>query len=285
MSYSRRRNSITSTKRGTYTLTPTTQGPLYPPSEVVDRDGNFVVVGKLNRPGELGPKARWGAALVRPSPPPAFGSFAPYEIIKTLDDTQDLRDIELFTLPVPLPSNNYPMIFAPEQCPDSHSAQRPSYPLNATPIPDERAEDGRHRLGSIDLGRWLEARGELVVSLSADRTEATFNLTLSGLIPNTVYTVMSLREHDLDPNIMTRPGPLGVPSIFMPNNEGNARYSATLPNAFPAQGNRIINVIVLWMSYHRNYGGAIGHFGLGADVHAQLKLRDRSFDEFTTCDH
>jgi hypothetical protein len=44
----------------------------------------------------------------------------------------------------------------------------------------------------------------------------------------------------------------------------------------------VINVVVLWMSYQRSYGGAIGHFGLGGDIHAQLKLRGPSFGEFTT---
>ncbi|MFD7835690.1 hypothetical protein ACFV5L_10945, partial [Streptomyces sp. NPDC059761] len=38
----------------TYELALTTQGPLYPPSEVMDGEGNFVVVGMVNRPTATG---------------------------------------------------------------------------------------------------------------------------------------------------------------------------------------------------------------------------------------
>jgi len=59
-----------------------------------------------------------------------------------------------------------------------------------------------------------------------------------------------------------------------------------MPDPFPdssrENANRIINVVVLWMSYQSNYGGAIGWFGLGGDIHAQLKLPIASFSEFTT---
>ena len=36
------------------------------------------------------------------------------------------------------------------------------------------------------------------------------------------------------------------------------------------------------MSSRQSYGGAIGLYGLGGDIHAHLKLKVRSFDEFTT---
>lgn len=268
---------------GRYTLEPTTQGPLYPPSEVVDADGNFIVVGRINRPGKTGANAEWGIALVGPTEAPEFGVHEPYDIVSemALPLTEREGQTELFTLPLPLPANNYPMVFAPEQRPDADRVYRPSFPLNAAPIPDLRPEDGPRRRPPITLKQWLKARGILTVELHS-KSAVSFSFDFTGMIPDSLYTVMSLRERDLDPMGPSRPGPLGVPNVFMTDTEGKARYSAKLPNPFPRQGNRIINVVVLWMSYQQSYGGAIGHFGLGGDVHAQLKLKERSFDEFTT---
>jgi hypothetical protein len=178
------------------------------------------------------------------------------------------------------------MLFAPEQRPDAHDVRRPSYPLHGAPIPDLREEDGPKVREPITLGQWVKARGQLEVHVPAHGRGADFSFAFTGLIPDSLYTVMSLREHDLDPAGPTRPGPLGVPNAFISDSNGMAHYRASLPNPFPAPGtpgaNRVINVVVLWMSYQQNYGGAIGHFGLGGDIHAQLKMRGPSFGEFTT---
>ncbi|MFF3601655.1 hypothetical protein [Kitasatospora indigofera] len=274
----------------TYDLSVTTQGPLYPPSEIVDENGDFVVIGRINRPGpDGGTLAHWGSAVVSAgSPVPPFGRHLPYTIVRELDQALAPEDAAtaLYTLPLPLPCNNYNMLFAPEQRPDAHAVERPSFPLHQAPIPDARFEDGLKVREPIRLGQWVKARGQLEVSLSADRRSAHFSFAFTGLIPDSLYTVMSLREHDLDPDGPTRPGPLGIPNAFMSDQMGMAHYRATLPNPFPEAGtpgaNRVINVIVLWMSYQQNYGGAIGHFGLGGDIHAQLKLQGPSFAEFTT---
>lgn len=274
----------------TLQLSVTTQGPLYPPSEVMNRDGDFVVVGRVNRDAGGGRvEAPWGAAIVRSSSPlPAFGEHRPYDVVRELGDplTTADSDMELHTLPVPLPCNNYPMVFAPQQCPDAGELRRPSYAFHQVPIPDLRAEDGPAITEPITLGRWLQATGHLDVVVAADRRHATFRFGFSGLIPRSLYTVMSLRERDLDPAGPTRPGPLGVPNVFVADEDGRAIYSATLPNPFPGGNepirNRMINVILLWMSYQRSYGGAIGWCGLGGDVHAQLKLKDAAFLDLET---
>lgn len=278
--------TATATSRS-YDLSVTTQGPAYPPSEVMDKDGNFVVIGRLNT--QSGP--RWGSAVVSAdSPVPPLGEDLPYTIVRELPEELDERDgrMELYTLPLPLPCNNYPMLFAPEQRPDAHEVRRPSYPLHQAPIPDMREADGPRLREAITLEQWVRARGQLQVSVAPDRRSAHFSFSFTGLIPDSVYTVMSLREHDLDPAGPTRPGPLGVPNAFYSDRHGMGHYEATLPNPFPAPGtpgaNRVINVVVLWMSYQQNYGGAIGHFGLGGDIHAQLKLRGPHFAEFTTHD-
>lgn len=263
----------------TYELSPTTQGPLYPPSEALDQHGNFVVVGKVNRHGALGPDAPWGAAIVPQHDAPPFGQHRPYPVSEELDLTNSARldEIVLHTLPLPLPTNNYDMVFAPEQKPGAHLVQQPSYPLNGVPYPDERAEDGPRRLPPITLRRWLEASGELTVSWTPGRSEVEFAFAFSGLLPESIYTVMTLREWDLRPENPSRPGPLGIPNLFVTRSDGTGEYRATLPNPFPREGNRVINVVLLWMSEQRNYAGTIGFHGLGGDVHAQLKIRENTF--------
>ncbi|MFE0251239.1 hypothetical protein [Streptomyces sp. NPDC059010] len=274
----------------THELSLTTQGPLYPPSEVMDADGDFVVVGMINRTTREGAtEPEWGAAVVSPdSPLPEFGTLAPYTVLRELDTDPDGadRDLVLHTLPLPLPCNNYPMVFAPEQSPDAHRVERPSHAFHEVPIPDLRPEDGPKVTEPVTLGAWLRASGTLEVGVTPDGHRGTFDFAFSRLVPNSVYTVMSLRARDLDPAGPTRPGPLGVPNVFTTDAEGNGRYHATMPDPFPdperSGANRIINVVVLWMSYRRSYGGAIGEFGLGGDIHAHLKLRGASFQNLRT---
>jgi hypothetical protein len=290
-----------------YPLVLTTQGPTYPPSEVMNAEGDFVVIGRINRGagdgclhmhsprdahayGAHGTESAWGAAIVSASSPlPRFGANAPYDIVRGLDlanlSAAD-RAMVLYTLPIPLPCNNYEMEFAPEQSAWLDRRPRPSYPLHAVPLPDLRVEDGRKVDAPIALGAWIEARGELTVTVPDDRRSATFSFEFEKLIPDTLYTVMSLRERDFDPRGPTRPGPLGIPNVLISDERGNARYRARLPNPFPSTDksprNRITNTILLWMSYQCSHGGAMGVFGLGGDVHAQLKLSAPSFFEFTT---
>ncbi|GAD83563.1 hypothetical protein FEK33_04245 [Nocardia asteroides NBRC 15531] len=273
-----------------YDLTPTTQGPLYPPSEIVDADGNFLVVGFLNETGPDGTVTRrWGRAVVAADTPlPPFGENLPYTVIRELPEELSDEDanIVLHTLPLPLPAHNYPMVFAPDQLPNAAEVVRPSYAFHEVPIPDLRPEDGRKLTAPVTLGQWLQARGTVEVSVTDDERHGEFHFEFSGLIPDSLYTVMSLRSGDLNPTSPTRPGPLGVPNVFITAPDGTATYRATLPNPFPdptlPDANRIISVVVLWQSYQQNYGGAIGHFGLGADIHAQLKLPTPTFDDLHT---
>lgn len=269
-----------------YALSVTTQGPAYPPSEVMDENGDFVVLGYINAPGG---QRDWGAAIVDVnSEIPEFGRQSPYTVKRDLNleaiaDGRE-QDFVLYTLPLPLPCNNYPMEFAPEQRRAVNEITRERQPLHLAPIPDERPEDGRRVRLPVTIRQWLKARGELEVSVSPGAGEAVFDFVFEGLIPDSLYTVMALREHDLDPAGPTRPGPLGIPNVFLADDEGRARYRAVMPNAFPRApgGNRIINIVVLWMSTQMSYGGAIGYHGLGGDVHAQLKLKVPSFSEFST---
>ncbi|MFD6530641.1 hypothetical protein [Streptomyces sp. NPDC060184] len=278
-----------------YELSLTTQGPTYPPSEVMDPNGDFVVIGRVNRAAADGTtSSAWGAAIVSAdSPLPPHGDNAPHRIVRELPEdpnalTQADRDMVLHTLPLPLPCNNYPMLFAPDQLPDAHRVVRPSYAFHEVPIPDLRPEDGRRVAEPVTLGQWVRATGSLDVTVVEGGHAAEFAFEFAGLVPDSMYTVMSLREGDLspEPHGPFRPGPLGIPNAFFADGAGKGRYRAVLPNPFPAPGapgpRRIVNVVLLWMSYQQNYGGAIGHFGLGGDIHAQLKLREYSFHEFVT---
>ncbi|RBM14134.1 hypothetical protein [Streptomyces sp. PT12] len=280
----------TPSRRETHRLSLTTQGPLYPPSEVMDGNGDFLVVGMIPRATPDGRTVpEWGAAVVSPdSPVPAFGRLAPYTVVRELDTDPEGadRDIALYTLPLPLPCNNYPMVFAPDQLPDADQVKRPSHAFHEVPIPDLRPEDGPKVVEPVTFGQWMRGSGTLDVGVTEDGHSGTFDFVFSRLVPHSVYTVMSLRAHDLDPAGPTRPGPLGVPNVFVTDAEGSGSYHATMPNPFPDPelpgANRIINVVVLWMSYQRSYGGAIGEFGLGGDIHAHLKLRGPAFQELRT---
>ncbi|MFJ8650538.1 hypothetical protein ACIRNI_31075 [Streptomyces sp. NPDC093546] len=276
-----------------YDLSLTTQGPTYPPSEVMDEHGDFIVIGRVNRAGHDGrTRSEWGAAIVASdSPLPPFGENRPYTIVKELPLdpralSQEDRARVLHTLPLPLPCANYPMVFAPEQCPEADLVRRPSHSFHQVPIPDLRPQDGPKLTEPVTLGQWVRAQGRLEVSLTHDARAARFFFEFDGLVPNSVYTIMSLREHDLNPAAPTRPGPLGVPNVFVTDDTGRSTYQAVMPHPFPAPGtpggNRIVNIVVLFMSYQQSYGGAIGWFGLGGDIHAQLKLRQPGFQEFTT---
>ncbi|ADZ93280.1 hypothetical protein GV054_20595 [Marinomonas mediterranea] len=266
-----------------FTMDLTTQGPFYPPSELMDNDGNFVVIGKIiGGDGSI----RWGAATVSSdSEVPPFGQVAPYKIVKhlTLEEVKQSQTV-LHTLPLPLPCNNYPMVFAPEQVPNAPDIKRPSLPLHLAHIPDIRPEDGRKVTAPITLQQWCQAHGTMRVRIPESQTEARFDFDFSGMIPNSLYTVMALRTHNINPDNPTRPGVLGVPNVFISDEEGNAKYCATMPNPFPKGdgADRIIDVIVLWISSQMSFGGAIGHFGLGGDIHAQLKFKQSPFSEYTT---
>ncbi|MFC9326843.1 hypothetical protein [Kitasatospora sp. NPDC057015] len=279
------------TESRTYDLAMTTQGPLYPPSEVMNADGDFVVIGAVNRPGpDGGVVTEWGSVVVSAdSPLPPFGQNLPYTVVRELGPelSEADREMVLCTLPLPLPCSNYTKVFAPDQEPAPFAVERPSHPFHQVPIPDLQPEDGPKLTGPVTLGQWVEAQGTLTVSLAGGGTAADFRGEFSGLIPDSLYTVMSVRVRDLDPDGPAHPSPLGVPNVFVTDAKGVGHYDATLPNPFPAPGtpeaaNRIVNVIVLWMSHQRSYGGAIGHHGLGGDVHAQLRMPGPSFTEFVT---
>jgi hypothetical protein len=273
-------------KATSFDLDVTTQGPLYPPSEIMNVNGDFIVIGRIPLPDGSLP---WGGAIVSAATvAPIFGRAGVHHVLQRFDinNPGEISALVLHTLPLPLPANNYPMLFAPEQRSQALREERPSFPLHRAPIPDLRMEDGRRDHPPITLGQWIAARGQLCVTVAADGRSALFEFAFEHLVPHAVYTVMSLRERDLDPVKPTRPGPLGAPNVFVTDARGNGIYWARLPNPFPdaslSGANRVVNVVVLYMSSQMCYGGAIGWYGLGGDIHAQLKLKNLDFGDLST---
>jgi hypothetical protein len=264
----------------------TTQGPLYPPSEILDAHGDFVVIGRLPNNGGAMPWA--GAIVSAQTPVPVFGQLSPYQVIRPidLDAPGELANAVLYTLPLPLPANNYPMLFAPEQRPDALFQRRPSYPLHEAPVPDARPGDGRRERAPITLGDWIQARGQVTVTVADDARTALFEFELEHLVPDSLYTVMALRQRDLHPERPTRPGPLGIPNVLITDRHGAATFWARLPDPFPDSAlpgaNRVTNLVVLYMSSQMSHGGAIGLYGLGGDIHAHLKFPDPMFASLRT---
>lgn len=147
----------------------TTQGPFWPPSTVVDKDGNFVVVGtvlKKDKSGTVVPVPNQAALVSKNTVPPLdsngvedFTNFvsAPYDVIRYLDLGPRGRDrkIELFT-PSFGPSKGsfgggpripkegespYNLNMIPSPCPEIFPASsqeynftRGSYPLHQYPV-------------------------------------------------------------------------------------------------------------------------------------------------------
>ncbi|MBJ6760423.1 hypothetical protein JGU66_06585 [Myxococcaceae bacterium JPH2] len=270
-----------STKKYVHALKLTTQGPPYPPSEIMDKDGNFIVIGNVIQDDLT---MKWTSAVVSPqSPLPEFGKLAPYKVVRHISsDELATSDEVLYTVSLPLPCNNYSQVFAPDQAPHAHSVVRPSLPLHEAYIPDYRPIDGRKITTPITLSQWCKARGTMTIDVGEDY--ADFSFEFEGMIPHSLYTVMGLRRHEIRPKGTVRPGPLGIPNVFIADAQGKATYSARIPDPFPPgqDSNRLIDVIVLWMSSQMNYGGAIGHHGLGGDVHAQLKSGPVPFEKLET---
>ena len=92
-------------------LTNSTQGPLWPPSEVLDKDGNFVLVGNVIKEVAPGQNSlEWDAVIVSKDTVPPLDSSgredysnplgAPYKIVRSLDlrkGSEDL-DMELYSV-------------------------------------------------------------------------------------------------------------------------------------------------------------------------------------------
>ncbi|PIQ42391.1 MAG: hypothetical protein COV52_05150 [Gammaproteobacteria bacterium CG11_big_fil_rev_8_21_14_0_20_46_22] len=263
-----------------YKLTLTTQGPSYPPSEVGNNDGDFVVLGLLNEVNNTNTlEKNWGMALVsKDSPTPTFGEELPYDIKRMLSIEND-GEMILYTLASPLPCNNYPHVASPFYKKNLCDLTRDSYPLHLAPISDETPWNTRQLKKAITLKQWCKASGCLTVNHDKKNDTASFNIECNGLIPNSLYSVIGLRRNNLAPKNTTRPEPLGIPNVFTSNDIGQGHFSTKIESPFQRH-NPIISIAILFMSSQMSYGGAISGYGLGIDIHVQLKLLPPGLSEF-----
>lgn len=150
------------------TIAPATQAPVWPPAEVMNKNGDFVVVGTVLKrldDGTVTPTI--GAAIVSADTVPPLDSNgredfsnplgAPYNILKELDLSKGSpdRNIELFTASfgpskgafggggrIPMEGKSaYNLNGLPDVCPEifpsesqAYNFKRESYPLNMAPV-------------------------------------------------------------------------------------------------------------------------------------------------------
>lgn len=310
-----------------------TQGPLWPPSEIMDKDGNFVVVGELLRDVGGGViKLVPGAALVSPETVPplnqngvedfsnVFG--APYKIVRELDlspGSPDL-DIELYTASYGPPEGNfggvggrvpkigksrYNLNSLPHLCPEifPSEAQRLVFTSESVPLATKKPlvfrgdqiaydvntgaelpaiEDQLDKLPNEEytLGRWLQARGTLKITLvdySPKRkayTAAKFEFKFKKLIPNSVYTVWNIRQN-VAGNNPESPNPLRIPNVVATDEKGNGEITAIRENPFPIpaedpRGIRTFAFVIQIHSDQQNWGACPQSRAIGVDGHIAL---------------
>lgn len=336
-----------------------TQGPLWPPAEVVDEDGNFLTVGiALFTANGFPGFPFFGQAVIvsKDTVPPLDENGnrilndwfqAPHQVIRPLDlrpGSAD-RDIPLWSLSlgpseepgiprVPavgdsawnLYTDGYPckdLFPSPEQ---EASYTRPSLPLHQYPIwgfqgdqvgydvvtgdsydpmarldfaegcfgcSGENVVDHRPNDDTITLGDWVRANGKLTITLADfDRragayTAAEFEFKLRNLLPNSVYTVWTIRPRRIPGlDFMPQADPLGLPNIILTDSRGRAHTTLKEIHPFPDpatdfQGERINGVVVAWHPDYQNWGACGGLLGAGVDLHTVFNTFANGNVDFT----
>ncbi len=111
------------------------------------------------------------------------------------------------------------------------------------------------RSGSSDpitLGEWIAAEGRMRIRCHADGT-ATIRGSFRELVPNGVYTMWHMFIGEQGPAVV----PLGgVPNVFVPDEDGAARYSRQL-SACPTSAQS--QTVAFLVAYHYD-GSAYGGF-------------------------
>jgi hypothetical protein len=124
----------------------------------------------------------------------------------------------------------------------------------------------------VTLGDWVRARGEMEVTLTRydhrvkAYTAARFKFKLRNLLPRSLYTFWALRQ-----SVFTfghLPGPYGLPSSVMTDDDGNAEYTVELNNPFPDRakdpnGHRVVGVEMEYHPDQQNWGACGERWGIG----------------------
>ncbi len=146
----------------------TTQGPLWPPSTLVDENGDFIVVGQILKeisPGVIAPVPGGAALVAKETIPPLTNDIedfsnplaAPYQVIRSLDLSARSRDRDMVLFSpsfgpvsgafgggprIPMEGESeYNLNQVGSVCPEAFAAasqasafKRPSFPLHQYPI-------------------------------------------------------------------------------------------------------------------------------------------------------
>ena len=125
----------------------------------------------------------------------------------------------------------------------------------------------------ITLGQWLEAKGEMKITLTGHDarayTAARFDFKFENLLPHSLYTLWAIRENVFSQGRL--PGPFALPSAMITDENGNGHLSTELQNPFPnrAQDDAGLRIIGVEVSYHpdyQNWGACPEKWGVGYRV-------------------
>ncbi|MEM7050920.1 MAG: hypothetical protein AAF604_14725 [Acidobacteriota bacterium] len=322
-----------------------TQGPLWPPSEMTNEAGDFITVGiTLSEANGFPGFPFFGQKLIisKDTVPPLDENgnriinnwfAASHDIIRPLDlrEGSPDRDIVLYNLSIGpadelgipripaegdsaynLYTDGYPCqdIFpTPEQ---KANYSRPRTPLHEFPVwgfqgdqigydvvtgqpydPNARLNfaencfgcsgentlDFRPNTEPITLGDWTDARGRLRITLTdwdeeaGGYTAAFFKFNMRNLVPNSVYTVWTIRPRRIPGlDFMPQADPLSIPNIFVTDDRGKARGTLKVIHPFPDPatdfgGERLDGLVVAWHPDYQNWGACGGLLGAGVDLH------------------
>lgn len=341
----------------------TTQGPIWPPSALTDKNGDFIVVGNLlvEEDGLVQLVPNQAAIVSKNTRPPLddsgvedfsnqFG--APYKVIRYLDLKNNSLDrkIELHTSSfgpsrgnfgggprIPregeseynlngftnVDGSNCPELFPAES--QAFSFTRPQFPLQLAPVAgfqgdgiaydvdsgDEiipRLKNGQEcfpfgclgedvyharREQAVTLNDWLKADVNISVKLinydnyQKAYTAAKFFVNASGLLPNSIYTVVSTRSSFLFPRPLPKlPHSATLTSHIISDEYGRGKVSFVIDNPFPAAevddtGSRIIAMALGFKSDYSILGGCSLRLGAGVDIHAVASTAAGGVLDFT----
>lgn len=143
-------------------------------------------------------------------------------------------------------------------------------------------EDVYHsrREESVTLNDWLQADVHMAIKLinfdyeQNAYTAAKFFVSAKGLLPNSIYTVVSTRSSFLLPSPLPKlPHSATLTSHIITDEYGQGKTHFIIDNPFPAPevddaGTRIIAMALGFKSDHAILGGCSLRLGAGVDIHA-----------------
>lgn len=145
----------------------------------------------------------------------------------------------------------------------------------------------------VTLNEWLQADVHMAVKLinfdikQKAYTAAKFFVNAKGLLPNSIYTVVSTRSSFLLPSPLPKlPHSATLTSHIITDEFGSGEASFIIDNPFPSPevddaGTRIIAMALGFKSDHSILGGCSLRLGAGVDIHAVATTATGGVLDFT----